>query len=656
MVNGRYEKPVPSRTIKSYAKPQSKSHGNFQKNAPPTYSMPRWVKRRLFALAAAGLLSTVGMASLVHKNTSKEAYPAQETPAVHAAPFQREEHKASPKAEDVYIIGVTSYDAEITVDGKSYPVGDSFATYSQNGFIVSDVHGNFLEGDLTEGVFTEITRKTESQMENYNYFKVISDSPANVRSSGEIADDNIISTVSSGDYVLGYEANTPEYDGEWILTLSINGSSVYEGYIREDLLQEIDAVEAINYRTEQDMQNIQGKVMVDTSRDQYITLNLRSEPGKDVIARIPHGSFVDVVGPNMQYGNRNWSLVNYSTPGSKDKVQGWVATQYLTNEVVQEQPGHKIINGTHVNATGNVTGIDVSTLSPKALRYILENGISDQSGSVHGTYDTSQYSGKIGYVYMKLGASSYGNGDFSILDYDNYIEQVAICEELGVPYGFYYYSTAITPEEARIELDCIKERIEDLRQRYDMKNNVLEIAVDIELTNSNDRQYNGNIAEQTEAKAVLINGIQEENISDHVLIYGPGRVMQPDLDQIFDLEQLNSLLTNPEAVSIWQCSLMQRNGNMKADVAKHMSYAEKCGFDTSMCQMGLDLHVEQNGKVVGLIDINNMDFEHYQQLVNPQRMTGNVFYSLEDTSQGSLSDSTLNTIDGNVEHDDDIDR
>lgn len=662
MASGKYEKNAPKKTIKTYhryeTQPPEKSntHGKYQQQKVPKYKSPSGTMQKIFALAAVGFIAVSLLKPISPEASIQEVQEIPSAKAVSVEEYKPEIHTLEiVEPEILYTLGIANYDAEITVDGKSYPIGNSFVIASENDVIVSDVHGNFLKGQIGMDSFKKIAQLTENEMSNFNYYQVTSDSPANVRSSGEISDDNIISTVAVGDYVLAYKAATPEYDGEWLKTLSIYDGNLYAGYMREDVLQEIGAIEAVNYRTEQSMKNMNNLVMVDTSKDDYISLKLRTEPGQDVVTEIPYGSFLQILGQTKQYGNKSWNLVNYETPDG-EHFQGWVASKYLTNEVVQEQPGPKVVNGVHLNATGNVTGIDVSTLSPDVLREILQNGISERTRSVHGTFDTSQLAGKIGYVYIKIGASTYGNGKLATLDYDNYIEQVAVCEELGVPYGFYYYSTAINVEEANMELNCIQERIEDLRQRYDMKNNLLEIAVDVELSDSRDRQYRGNIQEQTEAKAALINGIQEQNLSNKVLIYGPGRVMQPDLDQIFDLGYLSTLLSNPEDVGLWQCSLMDRNGNQKSDVAKFMYYAQQFGFDTTMCQSGLDLFVESNNKVLGLIDVNNMDFNHFNKLINKEKTKENITYTLEfeQPNEDNKNEKPVYSLKHNTQSDDEL--
>lgn len=625
MASGKYEKKAPAKTIKTYRKfeSQPRAGGKYAPKTPKhNFKMKKRDKQRILLWLTAAS-TAISIASAVISPTPPEtvAQAAEDIPVAAVQEYQSETPEPTEDV-DIYSIGIANYDAEITVDGKSYPIGNSFVIVSENQAITSDVHENLLKGELSAEDFKVVTQKTENEMADYVFCQIVSESGANVMSSETTLEDDIISTVSSGDYVLAYK---PDYSSEFCQTLSISDGNLYEGYISSEAIKEVGDLEAINYRAEQNIDNIENLAMVDTSKDKYISLNMRSQPGQDVITTIPYGSFVQKLGETMQYGNKNWSLISYqSTDGTQ--FQGWVVTSYLSNEVVQEQPHAKVIDGINVNASGNVTGIDVSTISPEDLRNVLENGISDQTNSVHGTFDTSQLAGQINYVYIKLGASTYGQGDFTVLDYDYYKSQVQVCEELGVPYGFYYYSTAITEEEANMELDCIKQRLTELRQNYNMENNLLEMVVDIELSNEFDRQYQGDILEQTQAKAALINGIQEEGLSDNVLIYAPGRVMQPNLDQIFDLQYLRNLLDNPNDVALWQCSLMNRNGNVKSDLNADIAYAELHGFSTVVSQLVLD------AKVAGKIDINNMDFNHFKGLIQQQK-SNEANYSFEHNNE-----------------------
>ena len=601
MAKGKFEKTPQKRTIKTYHKYEatSQSKSNQKKNVPKYKMKKRDKKRILIFLAALGAASWISSAVISPNSPPTMSANAVEVVSTITSNIDEKE------PEILYTLGVGNYDSEITIENnKSYPIDDSFVIVSENTAVTSDVHGNFLKGQIDNNDYTKIIDLTAEEMDDFAFYQVVSESGANV-----IFDNNIVSTIPNGDYVLAYKSDSSE---KYMKALCSNGGNLYQGNIEKNLLQEIGDIEAINYKADQNVNNIENIAMVNTKTAQYINLKLREQPGQSVISEIPHGSFVQVSGETMQYGNKTWAMVKYQTP-SGEISQGWVASNYLSLEVVQEKPSPTVREGINVNATGNVTGIDISGMSAQDLNRLFESGISSQTPSIHGVYNTSELTGNIGFVGIKLGASSYAKGDLNILDYDNYKEQVALCEAKGVPYILYYYSSAITSDEALKEVDVAQTRIEDLKQQYGLKY-CISIAVDKELASNaqNDRQYRGNIEEQTKALATFINEVQNRNLSDTVLIYSPGRVMQPDLDQIFDLESLRPMLNNPENTALWQCSLMHKSGNSKESLKRDIAYAESKEFHTAISQVVLDAKSDSGEKY----DINNMDFSSYKFLTN----------------------------------------
>ncbi len=506
------------------------------------------------------------------------------------------------ESEKTYIIGLPAEGATLENRGQTYIIdSNSFVIVSGNEALAYDEEGNIQKGRVS-GEIEEVSTITEEEMAKYNIYQVVHEDGVNVRTTNTIEDNNIISTVGYQDYVLGCSPTTNEHDGEWIPTLSVDGDNLYEGYIREDLIQEVGNLNLIYDNANETL------MKVDTSKDGNINLNLRTRPEnfdkRAIKTTIPNGSIVRLIDQQVSENNRSWSHIEYETEKGY-KLRGWVATDYLT--VYFE--GQQNTDGIKTNKTGNVTGIDISSISPNELRQLLENGIPNNVSTTYGNIDTTRVAGNVKFAYIKLGASSYGNGDLEVFDYDSYKEQVQICEEYGIPYGFYYYSTSTTVEEAKIELDVINKRITDLRKEIDMENNKLEIVVDVELSGKNDRQYDGDIEEQTRAKATLINGIQEAGLSDNVLIYGPMRVMRPDLDQIFSLQDLHSMLSNPDDVNLWLCSPIDTNGKQSSNFESEKSYAKDQGFDVVVSQVVLDANVK------GRIDIDNMSKEHYYNMV-----------------------------------------
>ena len=639
--NPRYaqSRPVqPQRTIKG--KKTSKKYKSVRKlkkkfykslynlavymESAPKFKMKRKDKQKIKALLAAGILS-VGIYKASHPNTPEIPEPTETT-----APIATEEViiPETTEPEITYTIGIPNENAQIIVGDKSYPIDqNSFITVAENEALAYDTVGNFLKGYIDINDYKSVMQISSKELENYNISQVISDIDVNVRSAGEIKKDNVISTVPVGDYVLSYKSRTPENDKEWLSTISINDGKLHNGYIREDMLKEIDTFEGLNMRTDLNMDNLESFLMVDTAIDGFIDLKLRQQPKGDIITKIPHGSFVQQLGENTVVGNSNWTLVKYETTDGQE-YQGWVAADYLTEYVVDTPLEPTVVDGINVNAMDGVTVIDISTISPEKLQELFENGIPQKIEAKGKLYDSSQFCQAINGAYIKIGASTFSKGDLTVEEYNSFEQQVALCEELGIPYGFYYYSTAITEEEAQVELDAIKTRIETLKEKYKMQYNKFDFAVDIEIANKNDRQLNSEtVLEKTEAKAKLINGLQEENISNNVLLYGPMRVMRPDLDQIVDLQYLSELLHEPNSVSLWLTSLMKQNGDLTDDLKNDIAYGEEQGFSTVATQLVLDVQLSKQDKY-SLYDINNINFDYYKQQINREIVNDEI--SMQD--------------------------
>lgn len=633
MASGKFEKKSTQRNIKSYRSSATKQSGKYtEKSSPPKYKVPAGLTRRIFALVTTALIAKNFIAPNPPHGTT---YAAEPTPSSSSVVSTLE---FTPEPT-ILTLGIGNYGAEITVDNPqtpgedNYSIYDSFVIVYENNVVTSDVNGNFLKGHLDNGDFTTIAQLTESELKDFNFYQVNSENGANL-----IYDGNNIATVPNGDYVLALKSNDNEQS---LKTVSIINGNAYLGYIDSNLLNEIGDFEAISYKADQNVNDIENIGIVNTKSADYINLNLREQPGQDIITQIPHGSFVHMLGDTKQYGNKTWSLVKYISPDGSE-YQGWIDSgNYLSYSSVPEKPGPKIRDGINVNSTGNVSGIDISGMSKNDLEKLCKNGITAKTTSIHGNFNTSELEGQIGFVGIKLGASSYRPGNLNILEYNNYIQQVEFCEENHIPYTLYYYSTSIKEAEALDELQVIEKRVNDLKQKYGLKY-CISIAIDKELAENSksDRQKNGNIPEQTKALATLINGIQERDLSENVLIYSPGRVMQPDLDQIFDLNYLHNILSNPENVALWQCALMYKNGVVTQNLKDDIAYGESCGFSTAITQVVLDAKVNSGEKY----DINSINFNWYKDATNHLDITNTTAYTLEFDDKNSQNNNSNNNI------------
>lgn len=526
----------------------------------------------------------------------------------------------------------------IEADGRSYEIDESAyvlvkeeiknleegTTYSYDA-MAYDIEGNFVEGEIDGNYLEAEWEITESEAQRYTVI---------YKANQSIMQDGVY--VVEGDNVLGTEAITSANGERVIQIIGTNENGAFRTEIPEGMLEV-----AAEIPTPEDEQTLYGKsaieegltpMRVNTTEDNGAKLNLRTVPDEHkmyIMTQIPNGSTVYATGETTTENGRDWTEVKYINKDG-DKFQGWVATEYLVELDVQQegQTYEQLVQTSNYqestyssiirNASGNVTGIDVSYMTPDELRTLLQSGISQSVTKGNREIDTSQVAGQIQFVYIKLGASPYGDGEFKPLDCNSYEGLVEVCEEFGVPYGFYYYSTSITKAEADAEKNCIKGRIEALRKKYNgLENNIMDFAIDIELVGENDRQYGKNV---TDAKEYLARGLKEEGISQGVIYYGPGRIWDENSsDKIMDIPT--------ETTRLWLCAPINNNGEQTQKTEYYYDLLEN--------QYGLEIVNQQVVLDAEQKDIDNMKYSYFAEIQQRRgRETGTTsgveLYDYED--------------------------
>ena len=339
--------------------------------------------------------------------------------------------------------------------------------------------------------------------------------------------------------------NMVENDGrKWVKIIIGN----YEGYVVVDYLEE-DLI----------------KMQVNTDRDQGEPLHLREQPSTDseVLLNLENGKKILVAKTDLdnmvENDGRKWVKIiigNY---------EGYVAVDYL-EEVKEQQPQiglnenstmdeikESVISKIALNQKGSVSGIDVSSMTPEQLEYLYYNGItaSNINAGPYGQIDISDINGQINYVMIRIGGTYELNSNFEMDNIaDTYLPLVKKCEELGIPYGFYYYTAAVNENEALQEYEKIKNDMESIKGEIgDLKYNLLPFAVDVEVDSNYenvglyDRHVlNGvTIQDVTNAKVVLTNKLKEY-LGDRIILYGAGKAVTPYMGaQILDLQEYQRL-------------------------------------------------------------------------------------------------------------------
>lgn len=491
----------------------------------------------------------------------------------------------------------------------------------ENRVVVLDEDGNQIEVCVSSQNLSGAIEMSGEKLEDYVIYQVTSTEGADLIQTGDE-----VSNVSYGDFVIGKEQHDEE-----VYVIYPTQDGILTGKVDERMLEVVNELTTDQYRDPSLV-----RMVVDTSTDKYAKLNFRSTPDYEkysIMMQIPNGTIIDSTGETIFAEGREWTKIQY------EGQTGWVATEYLKEFTRQEQlheqeeqeqmqqqeqeqiqqqeqqlqetnaPEHLESEGI-TNMSGGVTIIDVSTMTPKQLRTILQNGIPIELSTDNGTiYNTQGVAGKINGVLIKIGASTYGKGEFKQSDYDSYRELVAVCEELCVPYGLYLYSTAINKEEANMEVQYAQNVIKELRSEFDMEYYKLPFVWDRELTGTSDRQYGKDV---TDIVAYQINATQANGISEKVLLYTAGRIVdEHDSDQIIDLERVKASLTNPDDFAIWLCAPVARWGNETQSTTEYIDMIEnKYQVPVVNEQRYLDVNALTGGKM----DVGSMDLYYYNAL------------------------------------------
>jgi hypothetical protein len=252
--------------------------------------------------------------------------------------------------------------------------------------------------------------------------------------------------------------------------------------------------------------------------------------------------------------------------------------------------GENVEIKTYAKPNEEIVGIDVNKGETYLLEEILmSNNRINNSTTIEGDkYDTTIVSGRIGYVYIKIGSSSYSvEKDFQIIDNVLYTSYAEVCDKYKIPYGFYYYSTAITEEEADKEYDAIVKRLDSLTTK---KYNVLPLTIDVELADNlkMDRQYGKNV---TGVKAYLANKLYEKY--GKTVLYTSGKTASTlSENKILDLVEYRNA-TKEKALNVWLPTARLMSGEM-GKVTKTYYEDILSQSDTLFQQTHLDLS-DKNG-------------------------------------------------------------
>ena len=361
--------------------------------------------------------------------------------------------------------------------------------------------------EVVEKEITNIKISKEPLKKEYNVGETIDTKGLEL----EVRDNTGTTTKITSGYTVSPEKATKE--GTQIITVNYKGKTItYNVTVKGEVV----------------------KFKVDTSSGGKVDLMLRELPGTSakVIERLAHGSYVYTTKGNLkEVTNANgYEWIHVTSESGK---QGFVAKKYLKEYNGKKYESEFDSYDIKVNHEGTISGylgIDVApggSVTKDNFEKIIKGQLAIP-GTTIGRTDIANFSPA--FVYLKFGATGWGK-NFSIAKsttYEDVEDFIKICEKYKIPYGGYYYSQAITMEEARKEAEYIKGIYSKAEKNIGkLQYNVLPFAIDIELGGSSSYtgrmlQYiknGGKKSELTKVKNFLINEVEKIEQVDKTIIY-----------------------------------------------------------------------------------------------------------------------------------------
>ncbi len=275
-----------------------------------------------------------------------------------------------------------------------------------------------------------------------------------------------------------------------------------------------------------------------------------------------------------------------------------------SNENSSEAPATVEATDTTVKTTGEKIHINDSTLgeiwitelegvpkntldnagftSDDTFKYYSKNGKPASSEGV----DVSSYSGDIDWVQVKnsgvdfamirIGGRGYGD-DGALYADDKAIENITSAKEAGLKVGVYFFSQAITTDEAVEEADYTKKLLGDISLDY-------PVAYDWEIIKDDDaRTDNVSAAQATECARAFCDRVKE--LGYKPMLYSPSRELyfKYDLSRLKDIDiwycEYADVPTFYYEFSMWQYSSTATVNGIEGEVDLNICFTDIADYD-----------------------------------------------------------------------------
>ncbi len=237
---------------------------------------------------------------------------------------------------------------------------------------------------------------------------------------------------------------------------------------------------------------------------------------------------------------------------SKDAVTD-AETDHVNQTMIKKSDGTEEWVTISPYITKNKYDLKGFSYEPPIMKY-YENGKNISSMGVDisketGDVDFSKLKkAGVQFVMIKVGARGYGNGQIT-LD-DHFAEYMKAASEAGLNIGVYFFSQAITKEEALEEANLVYQNIKDYKITYPIAFDMEKITGDISRIDTLTKEEKSNIA------LVFLQSLKDVGYKG--IIYGNKEwlIQQINLSTVgsFDiwLSQIGDVPDYPYKFSMWQ--------------------------------------------------------------------------------------------------------
>lgn len=454
----------------------------------------------------------------------------------------RDEAKVDKDTDNAVLL---NYKQDVVTSDVTYSNQEDSYLWTEN---IAYVDGKIKVGFIAEDF---VVSKDFNKIKGKRFLvSTMSGSSINLRENGS-ENGKVICEIPDGSEVVlleGYPSISDDKH-DWFYVAVNTEDGVKLGYACATFYSKDNG--AVHYLKEEDKDEIveveEGLVplKVNTTKDGGVSLKLRSNIGtsSDIISELSNNTTIYTYHKyllesdnNIDSDGRKWLKVMLVTG-----EVGYVCYDYVDFKGQKQELDDEVytLNFGNEGQKDGYFGIDVDYyVDYKAFEKVLQNTyyVEDQEKEFRSNC-------KPAFVIIKLGATLYSkNYEKNDIDFcrnqENVDKLVNLCEKYEVPYGFYYYSQAITVNEADAEVNFIQNEY----NRY--KNNtynVLPIYYDYE-SDGEDRRlvhYAGNGERKDELTNVLNYAMDKLRLETEaeVCLYSSINA----LDTIFDYNKLEDV-------------------------------------------------------------------------------------------------------------------